>query len=62
MEIYNGEFDIIVKKHIPLLTVADLEANIIICQGLKITLNGILFQKKIKWFLLVLDKNGKQSG
>lgn len=35
MEIYNEEFDIIVKKDMSPLTVADLEANMIICQGLK---------------------------
>ena len=35
MEIYDGEFDIIVKNDMSPLTVADLEANMIICQGLK---------------------------
>ena len=35
MEIYNEEFDIIVKKDMSPLTVADLKANKIICQGLK---------------------------
>lgn len=35
MEIYDGEFDIIVKQDMSPLTVADLKANKIICQGLK---------------------------
>ena len=61
MEIYDGEFDIIVKNDM-FLTVADLEANIIICQGLKNNFEWNIISEENKMVSPSVRQNGKQSG